>query len=56
MIFGVSTRSLKDFLTTERDQLRQITKVPTDEFRMWELDLDKEDKVKYLEKKSHQEG
>jgi len=28
-IYGVSTRILKDFLTSEKDQLRQITRMPT---------------------------
>ena len=43
-IFGVSTRNLRDFVTSERDQLRQITKIPTEEFRMWEIDLKQEEK------------
>jgi len=50
-ILGVSTRSLKDFVTTQRDQLRQITKVPTEEFRMWEVDLMKEERKRQSEGK-----
>ena len=40
----MSTRNLKDFLTTEKDQERKFTKIPLPEFRMWELDLDKEER------------
>ena len=38
-MYGVSTKSLKDFLTSEREQLRQITKMPSNEFRLWEVDI-----------------
>lgn len=44
ILYGVSTRSLKDFLTSERDQLRQITKMPSMEYRLWEADLVKEER------------
>lgn len=43
-IYGVSTRILKDFLTSERDQLRQITKMPGQEYRLWEIDVVKEER------------
>ena len=33
-IFGISTRYLKDFTTSERDILRGITRMPSAEFRM----------------------
>ena len=49
-IYGVSTRALKDFLTTEREQLRKFTKIPSVEFRMWEIDIDPE------ERKQNSEG
>lgn len=51
-IFGVSTRNLKDFVTSERDMLRQITKIPGYEFRQWELDIDKEERKTYNQKSS----
>ena len=38
-VYGVSSKSLKDFLTSEKDQLRHITRMPSMEFRMWEIDL-----------------
>ena len=36
---GVSTRYLKDFVTTERDILRKITRMPNNTFRLWEENL-----------------
>lgn len=33
---GVSTRYLKDFVTSERDILRKITRMPNNMFRLWE--------------------
>ena len=53
-VYGVSTRSLRDFLTSERDQLRRITKIPSDEFRMWELDLDGEERRQVQETKQQE--
>lgn len=38
-VFGVSTRYLKDFVTTERDLLRKITRMPNNEYRLWEENL-----------------
>lgn len=38
-IFGISTKYLKDFTTSERDFLRKITRIPNDEYRMWEEDI-----------------
>jgi len=35
----VSAKSLKDFLTTDKDQLRHIPRMPSELFRMWEIDL-----------------
>ena len=43
-IYGVSTKSLKDFVTSARDQLRNITNMPSSEFRLWEVDIVKEDR------------
>ena len=35
----MSAKSLKDFLTTDKDQLRHIPRMPSEMFRMWEIDL-----------------
>lgn len=43
-MFGVSTKSLKDFLTSERDQLRKISRMPNSEFRLWEENITKEER------------
>lgn len=43
-IYGVSTRTLKDFVTSERDILRQITKIPSRDYRLWKVDLKKEER------------
>lgn len=43
-IFGISTKSLKDFQTSERDWLRKITRMPHHEYRMWEEDIIKEER------------
>ena len=43
-VYGVSTRTLKDFVTSEREILRQITKIPSKDFRLWEVDLKKEER------------
>jgi hypothetical protein len=43
-IFGVSTKYLKDFVTSERDQLRKITRMPSSEYRMWEENEVREEK------------
>lgn len=43
-IFGVSTRYLKDFVTSERDQLRKISRMPSYEYRLWEEDIVKEER------------
>jgi hypothetical protein len=32
-IYGISTKFLKEYITSERDMLRKITRIPTDEFR-----------------------
>jgi hypothetical protein len=40
-IYGVSTKNLEDFLTSEKDIMRNFSKIPPIEFRMWELDIDK---------------
>ena len=42
-IYGVSTKSLKDFLTTDKDLLRGASKIPSNDFRMWELDMIEDD-------------
>jgi len=47
-IFGVSTRNLKDFLATENEKSRGFQKIPTIEFRMWEIDIDREEKKKSI--------
>ena len=47
----MSTRVLKDFLTTEREQMRKFTKIPSVEFRMWEIDIDKEERKQHSESK-----
>lgn len=43
-IYGLSTKSLKDYCTSERDQLRKISRMPTSEFRLWEEDIEKEER------------
>jgi len=43
-IFGLSTKSLKDYVTSERDQLRKISRMPTYEFRLWEEDIEREER------------
>ena len=40
-VYGVSTKNLADFLTSEKDIMRNYSKIPPVEFRMWELDIDK---------------
>lgn len=40
-IFGISTKYLKEYVTSERDVLRKISRIPSDEFRMWEEDITK---------------
>lgn len=37
-IFGISTKILKDYVTSERDYLRGISRMPGPEFRLWEED------------------
>jgi hypothetical protein len=32
-------------VTSEKDMLRDLTKIPGVEFRMWELDLDREERI-----------
>jgi hypothetical protein len=46
-VYGVSTRNLSDFSTTEKDIMRDFSKVPSKEFRMWELDLDQSECREY---------
>lgn len=46
-IFGISTKYLKDFASSERDFLRKITRMPGDEYRMWEEDLSREEEKLY---------
>lgn len=43
-IYGVSTRSLKDFLSSERDVLRGVTRIPTSDYRMWKENMVEEEK------------
>jgi hypothetical protein len=43
-IFGIATKSLKDYITSERDQLRKISRMPTNEFRLWEEDIEHEER------------
>ena len=38
-IYGVTNKSLKDYLTTDKDLMRGQTKVPVN-FRIWERDID----------------
>jgi hypothetical protein len=38
-LYGVSTRILKDFVNTERDVLRGITRMPTSEYRLWKENI-----------------
>jgi hypothetical protein len=42
-IFGISTKYLKEYVTSERDILRKITRIPGDEFRLWEEDISPEE-------------
>ena len=44
-IYGVSSKSLKDYLTTEKDLMRGITRAPSVKFRMWEHDIKPTDKA-----------
>jgi hypothetical protein len=43
-IYGVSSKSLRDYLTTDKDLMRGITRVPTIKFRMWEQDINPADR------------
>ena len=45
-IYGISTKNLKDFVATENEKSRGFNKIPTIEFRMWEADIDKEERKK----------
>lgn len=40
---GVSTKSLKEFVTSERDILRLMTRMPPKEFRLWEENIVQEE-------------
>ena len=42
-IYGMSTKYLRDFVTSEREYLRKITRMPNNEYRMWEEDQNKEE-------------
>jgi hypothetical protein len=38
-IFGISTKYLKEYVTSDRDYLRKISRIPSEEYRIWEEDL-----------------
>jgi len=42
-VYGVSSKSLKDYTTTDKDLMRGISRVPTIKFRMWEHDIKQTD-------------
>lgn len=44
-IFGVATKTLKDFVTSERDKLRRLSRLPNNDYRMWEEDIVKEQRT-----------
>ena len=48
-VYGISTKSLKDFCTTERELLRKISRIPPDYFRMWEIDIEPESRIMSME-------
>lgn len=41
----MASKSLKDFVTSEKDQLRRISHIPNNDFRMWEEDIVKEQRT-----------
>ena len=44
-IYGVSSKSLRDYLTSDKDLMRGISRVPSVKFRMWEHDIKPTDKA-----------
>ncbi len=40
----MSSKSLKDYLTSEKDLMRGMTKVPSIKYRLWEQDVTPTDK------------
>ena len=42
-VYGVSSKSLKNYITSDKDLMRGISRVPTIKFRMWEHDIKQTD-------------
>jgi hypothetical protein len=42
-IFGIATKYLKEYISTERDYLRKIVRMPGIEFRCWEEDISEDE-------------
>jgi hypothetical protein len=55
-IYGVSTKNLKDFVATQNEKSRGFQKIPTIEFRMWEADIDKEERKKEIHASSQSDS
>ena len=44
-IYGVSSKSLKDYLTSEKDLMRGMSRTPSVKFRLWDHDIKPTDKA-----------